>query len=399
MATRLVVPDVVRQDSAGVVALPGLPEICRLKSLAIKSLKYLFDEKENMFCGSAVRTRRGVYRESPSRKLTTIVLLGLERLAGSEATETFDLAAIRRALFADTSWIRSAEDFGLFVWCTALCAPDQFAAALNDFDWDKVVHTFADGRQGHTLGLTRLLTAIAHSRQVGAEIRTDLTDLAVAIYHSLRENQGGNGLFGHVAARQGIGGLFSGRFGTFADQMFAIYALVMFARAFDIDEPLEPALNCANAVCALQGPLGQWWSLYDKSRGCVAKRYPLYAVHQHGIAPLALRALEATSGISFEQPMRKGLIPIVGNRGSAGLGNTENYEAWDRLELCNGMTAGWKATLEILHFSRNPRHERLRVRCEARPEHFGWLLYAFGDLVNAVGSIEPQPIAASDELN
>jgi hypothetical protein len=386
MSPRLLLQDAIIQELAGTRAERSVPEISQLNSLAIESLKYLFDEKQRLFCRSAVWTKRGIRREAPSRKLTTIVLLGLQRLAQSGVTQTFDLATIQRAVLADTAWIRSAGDLGLLVWFTALCAPEKFAVALKDFDWDVVLHTFADARQGRTVGLTWLLTGIAHARQVCAETHTDLTDLAVAIYRLLRDSQGRSGLFGHVAARQGIRGIFSSRFGSFADQMFTINALVTFARVFDIDEPLQPALNCANAVCALQGAVGQWWAVYDKNKGCVARRYPLYAVHQHGIAPLALLALERSTSVSFQEPLRKGLALIsAGSEQSADLGSAEKYVSWDRIELCQRMAMCWKTTLEFVHASRTPRNERLRVRWEVRPEHLGWLLYAFGNLGNTTG--------------
>jgi hypothetical protein len=394
MSPRLLLRDGLR-DSAGTRSERGVPGVAHLNSLALEALKYLLDEKERLFCRGAVWTKRGIVRDLPSRKVTTIVLLGLQRLARSGAAHGFDLATIQREVFADSSWIRSAGDLGLFLWFTALCAPEKFATALSGFDWDATLRTFADSRQEHTLGLAWLLTGIAHAWQVGAEIQTDLTDLAVSLYRILRDNQSATGLFGHAAARHGISGIVSSRFGTFADQMFAIYALVAFAQAFDIEEPLEPALNCANAVCGLQGPMGQWWSWYDKDRGCVVKRYPMHAVNQHGIAPLALSALEGTSRVSFLEPVRKGLAVVSAeDEWSLDSGKNENDVAWDRVELCGKIATCCKGLLEFAHLSRKPRQERLRLRCEMRPEHFGWLLYAFGDTGTMLGPSDRLAVTA-----
>jgi hypothetical protein len=42
------------------------------------------------------------------------------------------------------------------------------------------------------------------------------------------------------------------------------------------------------------------------------------------------------------------------------------------------MASYWEATLNFMNISRRPQVENLRIRYEARPDHFGWLLYAFG---------------------
>jgi hypothetical protein len=42
------------------------------------------------------------------------------------------------------------------------------------------------------------------------------------------------------------------------------------------------------------------------------------------------------------------------------------------------MTNYWEAALHFMNISGGPQAESLRIRYEARPDHFGWLLYAFG---------------------
>ena len=81
--------------------------------------------------------------------------------------------------------------------------------------------------------------------------------------------------------------------------MHAIYALMTFARAFDIEEPLADALICANAIRALQGDKGQWWFLYDKRSSQVVNRYPVCSIYQNGMAPMALLALARGNRTKF----------------------------------------------------------------------------------------------------
>ena len=67
-------------------------------------------------------------------------------------------------------------------------------------------------------------------------------------------------------------------------------------------EALQNSLQCANAICNLQGPLGQWWWHYDSMTGRVAERYPVYSVHQHAMAPMALFAAQDACNADFREP-------------------------------------------------------------------------------------------------
>jgi hypothetical protein len=173
------------------------------------------------------------------------------------------------------------------------------------------------------------------------------------------------------------------RFGTFADQIFPVYALSMFARAFQIEEPLESALACANSICALQGQLGQWWFLYDKCTTRVVSRYPVLSVHQDGTAPCGLLAVEEVTGRSFHKAIAKGLSWIAGanelrNDPRNDLRDNAHGFIWDSIGPAGRMAKYLEAGLGFLMPSRETAVDRLRIQYDARPDHFGWLLYAFG---------------------
>ena len=58
--------------------------------------------------------------------------------------------------------------------------------------------------------------------------------------------------------------------------------------------------------------MGQWWWHYDSLTGNVFQRYPVYAVHQHGMAPMALFALADAARLDFSQSICNGLAWIYG---------------------------------------------------------------------------------------
>ena len=354
-------------------------DLLALNALALRSLLALFDANENLFCRCATITDSGLLRAKTSRRQTIIALLGLRRLAGSGAAQPFDLASIGEVVLADTNWVRGVGDLGLLTWFTAEFVPERLRYLFNEFDFDVMLETYLDGRQGQTRGLAWFLAGIAHARLASPQALPDLTDVAVATYHLLQNSQAESGVFGHAACPAFPRRTLCCRFGTFSDQIHPIYALTMFARAFQIEEPLASALSCANSICALQGEMGQWWFLYDKRACRVVHRYPVYSLHQDGTAPVGLLALGEATGQSFHQAIYKGLSWMTGaNELGNDLRNLDLGWIWDSVWPKRWWTNCWEAPLHFLNISRGLPADALKIRYEARPDHFGWLLYAFG---------------------
>ena len=235
-----------------------------LNSMAATGLLALFDKSEMLFSRRITLREGGFRREPVSPRRTVIALSGLRCLADSGTRQPFDLPSIENAVFRNMDWIKGIGDLGVLLQYAAEYSPDRLALLTDHFDLATALEYLPDGREARTAALSCFLAGISRVKLRCPDSLPDLTDAAVDTYHLLEDNQGPGGIFGHV----GLPGLFqqpfSNRFGTIADQLHAIYALATFARAFEIEEPLADALNCANAIRALQGDKGQWWSLYDK---------------------------------------------------------------------------------------------------------------------------------------
>jgi hypothetical protein len=359
------------------------PDIPSLNALAVRSLTTLFDEKEQLFSERATFDVSGYRRSRATRRHTIVALLGLHRLAESGGAQPFDIEAMQNSVFRDRSWVKTAGHLGLLTWFTAVCLPDRLETIFEEFDFERVLASYEDARQARTAGLAWFLAGIAHAKLARPESLPDLTDVAADTYRLLEENQGQGGIFGHAASVRFPRETLNSRFGTFADQIFPVYALSMFARAFQIEEPLESALACANSICALQGQLGQWWFLYDKCTTRVVSRYPVLSVHQDGTAPCGLLAVEEVTGRSFHKAIAKGLSWIAGanewrNDPRNDLRDNAHGFIWDSIGPAGRMAKYLEAGLGFLMPSRETAVDRLRIQYDARPDHFGWLLYAFG---------------------
>ena len=369
----------VQERSGARTDIEAQPDVRALNSLALRSLVSLFDEKEQLFSHRVMLTGDGLPWDATSRKRTIIALLGLHRLAESGGSIPFDLASIREEVLRDSSWVTNVGELGLLTWFAAVCTPDRLETVFKQFDFEKVLSAYPDGRQARTTGLAWFLAGIAHARLACPEGLPDLTDVAVDAYHLLKDNQSDSGLFGHAALPGFPRETLYNRLGSFTDQIYAIYALSIFARAFQVEEPLESALGCANAVCSLQGEMGQWWFLYDKRTTRVVTPYPVFSAHQDGTAPCGLLALEEVTGRSFQRAIFKGLSWITGaNELGEDLRNLDRGLIWHSIGPRRRITNYWKTVLGVMNISHGPQAESLRIRYEARPDHAGWLLYAFG---------------------
>jgi len=354
-------------------------EIPALNALALRSLVFLFNEKGGLFSRSATLGQDGFHQEEVSPKQTIIALLGLHRLEESGESLPFDVSSMRDVVLGDTSWVRTVGDLGLLTWFTAECEPDRLKNLFNQFDFDSALDNYSDARKGHTRALAWFLAGIAHARLSSPQTLPDLTDAAVNTYRLLQDNQSESGIFGQATLSGFPSQAFCNRFGTFGDQIHSVYALTIFSRAFQIEEPLASALSCGNAIRALQGELGQWWSLYDKRACRVVNRYPVLSLHQDGTAPVGLLALGEATGQSFHESIYKGLLWIRGaNELGKDLRSPDRGLIWDSIGLRRRTTNYWDAALSFMNISRRPQPGALKIRYEARPDHFGWLLYAFG---------------------
>lgn len=349
-----------------------------LVSLAASGLVAMFDANKQLFCHRLLRTDQGVVREGLSPRYTIMTLLGLKELEHAGVDPPFDTQAIYSSFVRNTKWIQQIGDLGLLVWLTATFDPDRLENLFLTFDCETALYRYSDAQESRTMELAWFLAGLAHAAETSPKLVDALTDLSAETYHRLAGNQGEYGLFAHMSPTNSLAGRLRGRIGSFADQVYPIYAISKFAKAFQVEDTLGPALKCATAVCGAQGESGQWWWLYDAGNGRVSSRYPVYSVHQHGMGPMALLALEEITGHSFKQFIRKGLSWIYGTNE---LGFDMRDGAGRLIWRCILPSKRHTKYLEVaMNIARSPRKNAkvgsLKILYEQRPYEYGWLLFA-----------------------
>jgi hypothetical protein len=219
-----------------------------------------------------------------------------------------------------------------------------------------------------------------------------LDELALATYALLGENQGSGGYFGHVRNNRTIAGVARGHIGSFADQVDPLYALAKFAQIFQLPSALAKAQTCADRICRAQGSLGQWWWHYNSRTGGVFEHYPVYAVHQHGMAPMALYALAEATQIDFSEPIYRGLQWIAGaNELGVDMRAPSANVVWRCIYDSNRQRKRFLNVANYLGFRCGQPVGHHMINFECRPYELGWLLYAFADHCNDIAGTSAVP--------
>jgi len=371
----------MRNESGMPLTIEGKDElkIRALNTLSINGLAPMFDDQSKLFCNRLVRTEKGLEKEGLSPRYTLMTLIGLHRGEQFGLRNPFDAAVILDGLLKDTRWLDNIGDLGLLLWTCALLVPDRYEEVYRDLDISGAMDRYRDGREGHTMEMAWLLAGLAHGELAGRAAIPGLADLARTSFDVIRRNQGRNGVFGHLAG-SGLTGALRGRLGSFADQVYPIYAFSKFGCAFGHKESLKLAQDCADTICSAQGPQGQWWWHYDSRSGRVVGKYPVYSVHQDAMAPMALFALSESSGKDYSPWIFKGLPWIYGeNELKFNLCDASANIVWRCIYLSKS-AAYFQEAASLLGFRlQSLVPSGLRVRFEDRPYHFGWELYAFAE--------------------
>lgn len=354
----------------------------RFVNLAVQGLVPMFDRQRQLFCYKLKKSDQGMVQEGLSHRYTMMTLMGLHRLQQSGATSPFDHKAMIQALVSDLAWVDNLGDLGVLLWMCGVVCPEKFAQLEPRLDLQTALTRFRGARQGVTMELAWFLTGLSYWGQAHPEKLSQLELLAFETYKILSKNQGERGFFGHLSTSASIVGMARGRTGSFADQVYPIYGMAQFSKAYGHEEAAKRALKCAQGICEDQGPLGQWWWHYDAPGGRVTDGYPVFSVHQHAMGPMTLFGLGEVIDRNFDEWIYKGLRWI----------NSNNELGYDMEAPANGVI--WRCIFRSRRslsrylkagfgsYSNTVQHHRaedLEVKFECRPYELGWLLYAFAN--------------------
>lgn len=352
-----------------------------LVELSLKGLENFYDEQQGLFAFYIKDDKKIPMPLSWSICYTAITLLGLHKTSKGKEQKTtiIDERKSLESLVANWKNVENFGHFGLIQWANAECK-GQYSKSVTD--------KIAAGSSANdllrlpTTERAWLLTGLCTTYQ---HFLTDdlLKELAFHYFKALTKNfNPQTGLFGHGTAGMDL----RSHIGSFADQIYSVFALSSFYEVFNDKQALTMAEQCADRLCSLQGAQGQWWWHYHSRRGIVASPYPVFSVHQDGMGPMGLQKLSMVSGKDFELPIYKGLEWLFGsNELGVEMVDWNQNLIWRDIELSPLAYVTRYMSMLLVELGMNKpiyqnNQNSLRLNREIRPYELGWLLYAFGGL-------------------
>lgn len=222
---------------------------------------------------------------------TCICLIGLHRAGVDPAELGIGVTATLEALVDRALNDVYVGSIGLVTWATSLW-------------WDHVPASsrtrLADHRTRYaqflpvltTMEAAWLVSGLVHAK-INGVLETDdaITGLARTELHG---RVGEGSLMMHAGRGAGLRHRVRRHVANFADQIYSVQAMSFLAVQDHDRASLDLAGQAADRLVELQGAKGQWWWHYDGRDGSVLRPYPVYSVHQLGMAPMSLLALHAS---------------------------------------------------------------------------------------------------------
>lgn len=363
-------------DGAHAACLQTL--LWRLREMAWRGLARMYQPKQRLFVFRHRRTANGIVAEGLSRRYTVIVLIGLAAEEPAQTRAVLQEHAPEQLcgwLAAEPEALDDLGDAALALWAAARCGYSQREPLRR-----RLLDLAPLAASQPTVHLAWVLDAVLND---GSK---EMAGLAGAIAARLmRSFSPRSGLFPHRVEDHGH---WRAHVSCFADQVYPIHALANYARCGGPEgaRALDIAARAAERICALQGAAGQWWWHYDYRTGAVIEGYPVYAVHQDAMAPMALFALQEAGGPDLREAIARGLDWLAASPELDGrsLVDPQSDLIWRKVARREPgkLVRAAQAIASRLHPSwRVPAVERLfpptKVDYEDRPYHLGWLLYAW----------------------
>ena len=345
--------------------------LARLRTIGERALPKMYSADARRYVFTVRGRKQGLVPDGVSPRYTAITLIGLAADGLQRRPLPYDPVALATAMAADLSTCTNLGDAALIVWAAGALGVDTTAA------WRQVQRLF-DARPAHpTVEVAwALAAATMDPRRASDDLRVRLRARLLSAWHPA------SGLFAHTAG----GATRRSHIACFADQVYPIFALARCSAAYDDLAALEAAAGCGRRICNLQGDGGQWHWHYDPRTGDVVESYPVYAIHQDAMAPMALRALKDAGGGDFDANIDRGL---------RWLESAPELEGGSLIDETAQMVWRKVARREPLKVSRFVQaactrvHPALRapgldalfppvaIDREDRPYHWGWFLYAW----------------------
>jgi hypothetical protein len=366
----------MRASQAPQTAAPLAGMVADLRSLALRGLARMFDEEAGLFIFRLDRRDGGVIPAGLSRRYTAMVMLGLSGEAPDVAPALMrgeTIAGCTTRLVETAGAHDSLGDLAVIAWAasTAGCPADAV--------WKLIEERQPTHVPCPTVELAWVVSAAAADPRITTSAFS--RDLVARLRSAFHKDAG---IFAHECGGKATG--IRSHVSCFADFVYPALALAQYGAATGDKSAITVASEAARAMCRLQGADGQWWWHFDIRTGRVVEQYPVYAVHQDAMAPMALFAVAQAANLNFDDAIARGLKWLQGanelNGGS--LIDADAGLIWRKIARREPAKLSRYVQAGASYLSPNLRAPGMNtffpataIDFEDRPYHLGWILYAW----------------------
>lgn len=354
-----------------------------LVELSLESLPRMFDAETGLFCQKTVADGDRHTNRGSNIFYSAMSTVGILRQTARAPEEVFPLGRALDTLHGIAAAGTAPQILANVVWALAL-AEDRRGADLT-----RQLAERDDLRNCESAALGHVIQGLA----IAAEAYPEQSGPAVEACRRWAKELLGRfspraDLFGPFRRPTGVRSAMINRLTSFAAQVYPLHGLSSFYRL--TGEAPSPVLRkAADRIVAAQGSLGQWWWLYSTQNRAVLEGYPVYSVHQDGMAFMALLPVEALGEGSYREPLGLGLDWLSGrNELSTDLVRRDPPIIFRNIQRvgsdADAMFGISRANLaRVVARSLRPGSDHvdaepgeLEVLHECRSYHLGWLLHA-----------------------
>jgi len=359
----------------------ALKAMDRLRAIALERLGEMWDEGKALFSHKARLEPGGVENIGSNPLYSAMCLVGLGRERSPQAMALLEHVQTTYSTVAEAG--RATRDVGLLgtaAWALALANHPEYESVV------RALLSTLRPRRATSMELGLVLAGLEQAPSaLGSEGRA-ASDAVVAELRSRFSER--SGLFRGTAVGASRHAVVHHGITSFASQVYPLVGLS--ARASNDSRDISELHRCGERLASMQGPDGQWWWLYAPSKGGVLERYPVYSVHQHGMAFMALAGLQALGLGRFAGELANGLAWLNGrNELGVRLFDAERRFVYRAIQRTGSDPDGYGGLSRANHVAvvlatLAGRHEdpdaslgpdRLELLTECRSYELGWLLY------------------------
>ncbi len=275
---------------------------------------------------------------------------------------------------------------GTTLWAGAIAADPRAAGLVAVLDDSLVVE------QAESAALGQVLRGLIAGAEAFPDVRDRALDLAQrCAAELLGRHSADSRVFRAMPHRpSGLRTMLGSRITSFASQVYPLLGLASLY-AYRSETPSPALRQTAEHLVEAQGSLGQWWWLYSPSTATVLEGYPVYSVHQDGMAFMGLVPVEQLGEGSYAEALALGLdwldgrnelsLPLVEEEPPFICRNIQRVGSDADAPFGIGRSNFYRTVARSWHpGSVGDRTvaapDELEPLRECRSYHLGWLLYA-----------------------